>query len=63
MNKEQKTEIIKSVTAGMIQTNAAKFDCEIVELGIAGDGLARITICGTAEDLQKLFDYVNEAEK
>lgn len=58
---EQKTEIVNGVTAGMLQTNAAKYNCEVVELGIAGGGMARITLTGTAEDLQALFDYVNEA--
>ena len=57
---EQKTEIVNGVTAGMLQTNADKFNCQVVELGISGDGLARITVSGTAEDLQALFDYVNE---
>ena len=58
---EQKTEVVSGVTAGMLQTNAGTFNCQVIELGIAGEGLARITINGTAEDLQALFDYVNEA--
>lgn len=44
----------------MLQINAPRFDCEIVELGVAGNGKARITIGGTAENITALFDYVNE---
>jgi hypothetical protein len=58
---EQRTETISSTTAGMLQINASDFDCEIIELGIAGGGKARITVRGTAENLAALFDYVNEA--
>lgn len=45
----------------MLQINAPRFDCEIVELGVAGNGKARITIGGTDENITALFDYVNEA--
>lgn len=61
MEKETRTETISTVTAGMLQINAPRFDCEIVELGVAGNGKARITISGTAENITALFDYVNEA--
>ena len=45
----------------MLQINATRFDCEIVELGVAGNGKARITISGTTENITALFDYVKEA--
>lgn len=45
----------------MLQINAPRFECDIIELGIAGGGKARITVRGTAENLAALFDYVNEA--
>jgi hypothetical protein len=61
MEKETRTETISTVTAGMLQINAPRCDCEIVELGVAGNGKARITIGGTAENITALFDYVNEA--
>ena len=56
---EQRMETISSKTAGMLQINAPDFDCEIIELGVAGGGKARITVRGTAENITELFDYVN----
>lgn len=56
---EQRMETISSTTAGMLQINAPDFDCEIIELGVAGGGKARITVRGTAENITALFDYVN----
>lgn len=40
MEKETRTEIVNSTTAGMLQINAPRFDCDVVELGIAGQGEA-----------------------
>ena len=61
MEKETRTETISTVTAGMLQINAPRYDCEVVELGVAGGGKARITVRGTAENIAALFDYVSEA--
>ena len=58
---ETRTEIVSGTTAGMLQINAAQFDCDIVELGVVGNGKARITVSGTAENITALFDYINEA--
>lgn len=56
-----RTEIVGGTTAGMLQINAERFNCEIIELGVIAGGKARISVKGTAEDLQALFNYVNEA--
>lgn len=63
MEKETRTEIVNSTTAGMLQINAPRFDCDVVELGIAGRGEARITVSGTNENITALFEYVSEAGK
>ena len=63
MEKETRTEIVNSTTAGMLQINAPRFDCDVVELGIAGKGEARITVSGTNENITALFEYVSEAGK
>lgn len=60
-SKEQKTDVVKSTKAGMLQMNAARFNCTIIEIGIAGEGNARISIEGTPEDLKALFEYVDNA--
>lgn len=58
---ETRTVIVSGSTAGMLQINAKRFNCEIVELGIIPGNKARVSVQGTAEDIQALFDYVNEA--
>lgn len=58
---ETKTEIVSGAKAGMLQINAERFNCQIIELGVVPGGNARVSVQGTAEDLQALFDYVNEA--
>lgn len=63
MEKETRTEIVNSTTAGILQINAPRFDCDVVELGVAGQGEARITVSGTNENITALFEYVSEVGK
>ena len=50
---EERNEFVTNTTAAMIQINAPRNNCEIVETALAG----------AKEDLDALFDYVNEAGK
>ena len=62
-NEAMKTET-KTVTnhiAGVIQMNAAQFDCEIIEIGLTGRDTVRISVKGTPENLDALFAYANES--
>lgn len=59
MNTETKT--VSSHIAGVIQMNAQQFNCEIVEVGLAGGDTVRISVKGTDADLENLFAYVNES--
>lgn len=59
---ETRTEVVSGTKAGMLQINAERFNCQIIELGLVTGGNARISVKGTADDLQELFDYVNEAD-
>lgn len=62
-NEAMKTET-KNVTnhiAGVIQKNAAQFDCEIIEIGLTGHDTVRISVKGTPENLDALFAYANES--
>lgn len=56
------TKIVTNHIAGFIQMNAAKFDCEIIEIGLAGGNAVRISVMGTPENLDDLFAYVDEYE-
>ena len=60
---EERNEFVTNTTAAMIQINAPRYNCEIVEIALAGGDRGRICVKGAKEDLDALFDYVNEAGK
>lgn len=62
-NMEERNEFVTNVIAAMIQINATRYNCEIVEIALAGGDRVRICVKGTKDDLDALFDYVNEASK
>lgn len=60
---EERYEFVTNTTAAMIQINAPRYNCEIVEIALAGGDRVRICVKGAKEDLDALFYYVNEAGK
>lgn len=60
---EERNEFVTNATAAMIQINAPRYNCKIVETALAGGDRVRICVKGAKEDLDALFDYVNEAGK
>lgn len=60
---EERNEFVTNTTAAMIQINAPRYNCEIVEIALAGGDRVRICVKGAKEDLDALFDYVNEVGK
>lgn len=60
---EERYELVTNTTAAMIQINATRYNCEIVEIGLAGGDRVRICVKGAKEDLDALFNYVNEVGK
>lgn len=60
---EERNEFVTNATAAMIQINAPRYNCEIVEIALAGGDRVRICVKGAKDDLDALFDYVNEAAK
>lgn len=59
----ERNEFVTNTTAAMIQKNAPRYNCEIVETALAGGDKVRICVKGAKDDLDALFDYVNEAGK
>lgn len=59
----ERNEFVTNTTAAMIQINAPRYNCEIVETALAGGDKVRICVKGAKDDLDALFDYVNEAGK
>lgn len=60
---EERYDLVTIATAAMIQINAPRYNCEILEIALAGGDRVRICVKGAKEDLDALFDYVNEAGK
>lgn len=60
---EERNEFVTSTTAAIIQINAPRYNCEIVEIALAGGDRVRICVKGAKEDLNALFNYANEAGK
>lgn len=60
---EERYDLVTSTAAAMIQINATRYNCEIVEIALAGGDMVQICVKGAKEDLDALFDYVNEAGK
>ena len=60
---DERSKLVTITTAAMIQINASRYNCEIVEVALAGGDMVQICVRGAKEDLDALFDYVNEAGK
>ena len=58
---EERNEFVTNSRAAMIQINAPRYNCEIVETALAGGDRVRICVKGAKEDLDALFEYVSEA--
>lgn len=58
---EERYEFVTNTTAAMIQINAPRYNCEIVEIALAGGDRVRICVKGAKDDLDALFEYVNDA--
>lgn len=50
------TKILPYNDAAKLQTQAGNFDCRITDLAVVGNSSARISISGTSENLNKLFE-------
>lgn len=59
----ERIEAVTNAAAAMIQKNAPRYNCEITGIALAGGDRVRICVKGAKEDLDALFDYVNEAGK
>lgn len=60
---EERSGYVTNAVAAMIQKNAPRYNCEIIEFALAGSDRVRISVKGAKKDLDALFDYVNEAGK
>lgn len=55
-----KTELLPTEKAAFIQQHCAEYNCTLVELGVAGNNTAKVTVSGPDEDIKRLFDEIGE---
>ena len=55
-----KTILLPVEKAAFIQQNASEYGCNLVELAIAGNNSAKVTVTGEDENVKKLFDEIGE---
>lgn len=55
-----KTILLPVEKAAFVQKNAAEYGCNLVELAIAGNNSAKVTVTGEDENVKKLFDEIGE---
>lgn len=53
----ERNEFVTNTTAAMIQINAPRYNCEIVETALAGGDRVRICVKGAKDDLDALFEH------
>lgn len=58
---EERNEFVTNATAAMLQINAERYNCQIIETALAGGNRVRVIVRGAKEDLDALFEYVSEA--
>lgn len=54
---EERNEFVTNTTAAMIQINAPRYNCEIVETALAGGDRVRICVKGAKDDLDDLLRF------
>jgi len=55
-----KTILLPVEKAAFIQKNAAEYGCNLVELAVAGNNSAKVTVTGEDDNVKKLFDEIGE---
>lgn len=55
-----KTILLPVEKAGFIQKNAAEYGCNLVELAVAGNNSAKVTVTGEDDNVKKMFDEIGE---
>lgn len=55
-----KTILLPVEKAAFVQKNAAEYGCNLVELAVAGNNSAKVTITGEDDNVKKLFDEIGE---
>jgi hypothetical protein len=57
------TRIVSDCVAGVIQKSVQQFNCNIIEIALAGGRNVRVSVEGKEADLEALFEYAYESEE
>ena len=55
-----KTTLLPTDKAAFIQEHCAEYDCVLMEIGVAGNNTAQVTVQGDDENVKRLFDKIGE---
>lgn len=55
-----KTILLPVDKAAFIQKNAAEYGCNLVEIAVAGNNSAKVTVTGEDDNVKKLFNEIGE---
>ena len=55
-----KTILLSVEKAAFVQKNAAEYGCNLVELAVARNNSAKVTVSGEDNNVKKLFDEIGE---
>lgn len=55
-----KTTLLPTEKAAFIQQHCAEYDCVLMEIGVAGNNSAKVTVQGDDENVKRLFNEIGE---
>ena len=55
-----KTIVLPTDKAAFIQQHCAEYGCTLVEIGVAGNHTAKVTVSGESGNVEKLFEQIGE---
>ena len=55
-----KTILLPTDKAAFIQQHCAEYDCVLIEIGVAGNNSAKVTVQGDDENVKRLFNEIGE---
>ena len=55
-----KTILLPTEKAAFVQKNCAEYGCNLVEIGVAKNNTAKVTVQGDDEKVKRLFEQIGE---
>ena len=55
-----KTTLLPTDKAAFVQEHCDDYGCTLIEIGVAGNNSAKITVQGDDENVKRLFDQIAE---